>query len=312
MGVIETCTKEESSWRALFHGSLFRLLPPHERLALKMEVRPFVWITVDATLDYIAGVSWHDHECFRLSIEDCKRMCGVDSDVLLKIGECEMLADALAIFLWGIKEGVVRNIILCTGNRNVFHLMKKGKAKQGKYNRILKVVMDFTIRHNVEVSPQYLRSAHNITADGLARWTDQEIMEWLHRERMWQVDVPPEWMQTLDLVDDVDEMAVHAARIRGKLMDFLRDGRNKVCEWRPGCFTTASLMWDWRAPCWAYGIVRPVIFAMVDFHVQVRASEDDIFLLIGCAYSQLEIDGFKRDVNYVRPRYAILITPSWV
>ena len=172
--------------------------------------------------------------------------------------------------------------------------------------------MDFMIRHNIEVFSHYMRSAHNITADGLTRWADQEIMEWLHRERTWQVDVPPEWIQELTLVDGEDDMAYHMARIRGRLMDFLRDGRNRVCEWRPGCYTTASLMWDWRAPCWAYGILRPEIFAKLDFRVRLKAPEGDIFLLIGCAYSQLEIDDFKRDVSFIRPRYAILVTPSWV
>ena len=132
MSVLETCMEADQSWRALFHGSLFRLLPLHERLALKMEVQPFVWVTVDATLEYIGGVSWHGNECFRMSATECKRICGLGSDIVLKIGECEMLAAALAIVIWGIKDGVTRNIILCADNRNVLHWMKKGKAKQGE------------------------------------------------------------------------------------------------------------------------------------------------------------------------------------
>ena len=134
MSVIETCIAEDCSWRSLLRGSLFRLLPLHGRLALKMEVRPFVWITVDATLDFIAGLSWRDHECFRLSVGDCKQLCGTASDEVLRIGECEMMDTALAIILWGIKDGVVRNIILCADNRNVSHWVKKGRPSRVRPN----------------------------------------------------------------------------------------------------------------------------------------------------------------------------------
>ena len=38
----------------------------------------------------------------------------------------------------------------------------------------------------------------------------------------------------------------------------------------------------------------------------------DIFLLIGQASSQIEIGDLKRDVEYLGPRYTIVITPEWV
>ena len=196
-------------------------------------------------------------------------------------------------------------------NRNVFRWLKKGKANHGKASRILKFAMDFVIKHNIEVVPQYLRSAHNISADGLTRWDESGIMDWLRQERMTQVGVTAEWMHALnDTIDDLGDPRF-ITQIRGRMVGFLRDSNNKVCEWRPGCYTTAAILWNWGSPCWAYGILRPTIQSLVDFHVQERATRDDIFGLIGCAYSQLEIDDFKRDVRHIVPRYAILITPSW-
>ena len=121
MRAIETCPEVDVDWEALFHGSLFRLLPLAGRLSLKMEVRLSIWITVDATLDYLSGISWYDREFFRISTEEVVRLRGIPSDTVFEIGEREILAVAFAVFLWGIRDGVSRRIILRTDNRNVFH-----------------------------------------------------------------------------------------------------------------------------------------------------------------------------------------------
>ena len=189
--------------------------------------------------------------------------------------------------------------------------MGKKKAKFGKANRILKKVLDFAIKRKIEIFTQYLRSAHNISADGLTRWSENDIMDWLHHQRMEQVDVPFEWLRANDILGDEHDAGARAAAIRGNMIGFLRDNRNKVCEWRPGCYTTSSLLWGWGAPCWAYGITRPIIHSRVSSHVKERGPNDDIFCLIGSAYSQLEINDFKRDATFIMPRYAILITPVW-
>ena len=312
MSVIETCMSNETEWKDLFKGSLLRLLPLHYHLALKMEVRPFIWVTVDATLQWISGISWHDREFFRMSLDDCIRLCGLPIDTVFKIGECEMLAASFAVFLWGGEGGISRNIILCADNRNVFHWLRKGRAAHGKANRILKEVMNFIIKRKIEVTSHHLRIAHNVSADGLTRWPEDEILEWVHHQRMEQAAVPLEWLQAIDLTGNDLDGPQRAAAIRGNMIGFLNDSRNKVCEWRPGCYTTAGLLSDWGAPCWVYGITQPVVYSLVESHVKQRTAREAIFVLIGCAYSQLEIDDFKRDVTHIMPRYAILITPVWV
>ena len=312
MSVIETCMSNEVNWGNLFKGSLLRLLPLAYRMSLKMEVQPFIWVTVDATLEWISGISWHDREFFRMSIDDCIRLCGFPPDTVFKIGEGEMMAAAFAVFPWVEKSGIPRNIILRTDNRNVSHWFRKGRATHGKANRILKAVMDFIIKRKIEVTSQYLRSAHNISADGLTRWAEDDILDWLHYHRMEQVDVPPEWLRAIDVAGNDLDGPQRAAAIRGNMIGFLKGSHNKVCEWRPGRFATAGLLADWGAPCWVYGITQPIVFSLVEGYVKQRTPWGDISVLIGCAYSQLEINDFKRDVTHVMPRYAILITPIWI
>lgn len=70
-----------------------------------MEVQPIIWITVDATLEYVSGISRRNRECFRFSSDECKQICGPPEDLVFKIGECEMLAETLAIIMWGIRSG---------------------------------------------------------------------------------------------------------------------------------------------------------------------------------------------------------------
>ena len=132
MDVIETCMKVDTDWETLFHWSLLRLLPLAQRLSLKMEGQLFIWITVDATLDFISGISWRGREFFRISIVDLVRECGFPIGTVFKIGECEMLAAAFATFLWGVKQGIPRNIILCTDNRNVSTGWGKRKQNSGR------------------------------------------------------------------------------------------------------------------------------------------------------------------------------------
>ena len=186
------------------------------------------------------------------------------------------------------------------------------KAKYGKSIRILKKVLDFAIKRKIEIVSQYLRSARNISAGGLTRWREEEITDWIHRQRMEQIQVPVERLRDTDLVGHEQDASVRAAAFRGNMMGFLRDPRNKVCEWRPGCYAAASFLWDWGAPCWAYGINRPIIHSRVEFHVGHRGPRGDIFCLIGCAYPQLGIGDFKRDACFIMPMYSILITPVWV
>ena len=64
-----------------------------------MEVQPFIWITVGAALDYVSGISWHDRECFRFSVEGRAQICGFPGDLVFHIGECEMLAASHAIIM---------------------------------------------------------------------------------------------------------------------------------------------------------------------------------------------------------------------
>ena len=52
--------------------------------------------------------------------------------------------------------------------------------------------------------------------------------------------------------------------------------------------------------------------SIASFHAEGRSPVDDIFLFICCAYNQLEIGDYKRDVRLVRPRYSALLAPAWV
>ena len=58
MDIVRIIRRTESSWGDLFTGKLERLLPPEQRFACLQQPQNIVWISADATLGKIAGVSW--------------------------------------------------------------------------------------------------------------------------------------------------------------------------------------------------------------------------------------------------------------
>ena len=230
-------------------------------------------------------------------------------DAIVKIGECEMLAAALAIVIWIVRSGGTRDISLRADNQNVFHWVRKVKANHGKANRIIKFVIDLSTKRDIEAVSQYLRIAHYISADGLGGPGNYGSVTPREDDAG---GVHAEWIHALNVTIDNADGPLRITQIRGQVIGFLRDRNNNVCEWRPGCYTTDGLLWNWGSPCWAFGTLRPSIRSLVDLRVQERTVHYDIFVLIGRAYAQLQIDDFKRDERYIIPRYAISITPSWV
>ena len=160
MSVVGKCTAPDDRRRTLFTGKFPRLLPVEERMSLQSEKDLFIWITVDETMDMASCISWRDRQFFRFSISECKQVCAIPMDVVFGIGECEMMADACAIVIWGRRQGTTRHIILRTDNQNAFHWISKSQSKDGKSNRILQKVLVFLLEYGIEIIAKYLRSAH--------------------------------------------------------------------------------------------------------------------------------------------------------
>lgn len=92
----------------------------------------------------------------------------------LVIGECELAVAAIAILLWGLLGGSPRIIILRTGNINVFQWFESAKSHGLVTSKLIRLILQWRIEHHVEIIPRYVRSAHNVSADGLTRWSQYE------------------------------------------------------------------------------------------------------------------------------------------
>ena len=258
MEVVETHIPTESAWRALFEGQMIRMIKPEERLSLKLEKGVSVWISVDATMEWISGVSWNGRQFFRVRVIDFLHYFPSRMQEPFRIAECELMAAVFAILMWLKVDGVIRHIIRCAANQNVFRWVSKSKAQLGAPNRIIRRLVGYSIREKIDVSPAYLRSARNLTADGLTRWADAEVSAWLHDQRMQQAAVPLDWLQGLDLLTNLpDERPLTNSQALLHLMDFFKTSNNRVFEWRPGCYTTASLLASWGIPLICYGLNYP-------------------------------------------------------
>ena len=66
MDIVRIIRQDENSWNMLFAGRLGRLLPPGQKFARAQQPGDIIWISADATLDRIAGISCEDKEFFAL------------------------------------------------------------------------------------------------------------------------------------------------------------------------------------------------------------------------------------------------------
>ena len=111
------------------------------------------------------------------------------------ISECEISVAALGILLWGMKRLSPRIAVVCADNLNVPHWLDSGKVKPGITCKILKKLLAWCVENGVGLIPRYIRSGHNLSADGLTRWSDQECEDWRAERDLTQCNIPDEWIE---------------------------------------------------------------------------------------------------------------------
>ena len=111
----------------------------------------------------------------------------------LVIGECELAVAVIAILLWGLREGPPRIIILRTDSINFFQWFESAKSHGLVTSKLLRRILRWCIEHQVEVIPRYVRSAHNVSADGLTRWSQYACDQWCFNNKIQTVDMPELW-----------------------------------------------------------------------------------------------------------------------
>ena len=92
----------------------------------------------------------------------------------------------MAIFSWAGEGG--RNVTLRTDNQNVLRWIEHARPQYPVAGRILRALNVYCVQNGFGVFPVYVRSAHNLFADGLTRWSDSELAVRVALEGMTQVD----------------------------------------------------------------------------------------------------------------------------
>ena len=198
MDIIRIIRRTPSSWDKLPTGRLGRLLPPEQRFACPQQPEDIEWISADATLNRIAGISWEDSEFFVFDADRSVRQFKRDEAENAIISECELIVILISVLLWRQKDSRKRTMIVCADNANVFSWLNKWRSKSGTAHIILKALIDFLIDAEVEIIPRYVRSEHNLAADYLTRCTEPNITEWANANLMRRVWMPKSWFKLVD------------------------------------------------------------------------------------------------------------------
>ena len=88
---------------------------------------------------------------------------------------------------------IPRIISLCADNIDVFQRFESAKSHGKVASKLLRRILLWCIENRVEITPRYVRSAHNVSADGLTRWSQYECDQWLFGNEIQTDDMPELW-----------------------------------------------------------------------------------------------------------------------
>ena len=306
MKVLMFLRKDEKKWAEIFRGKLGRLLPDEQRFACPQYPHNVIWVSGDATLHTIAGVSWFDKEYFVTDAPPLVRELKRDLSEEIIIGECELLVTIIGSLLWGMRNGHPRIIIRCTDNYNVFAWLTKWKAKIGTSSRLLRSLIDYLIEHGIEIIPRFVRSGHNFSCDHLSRTDEYGIGKWAKTMNMKPMGLPNAWYTLVDSWrPEVDFLNLERADIPRTLRSW---GKVFVgCEWRPSGYSFASAVETIGGICYVDDPAHPVARGKIGVCTQWDGQLIDV--LCGMAWSDFEMEDFPNAIKRINPGYAILITP---
>ena len=161
-----------------------------------------------------------------------------------RIGECELIAATMAIFYWSLMGK--RNILLCTDNQNVLSCVEAAKSQAPSANRVIRALNLFCLRYQVEVLRVYVRSEHNIFADGLTRWSQSTLDDWSSQEGMNSVNALAQFWAHLFVPFNTTPLAPRVPgtfALLGEVLPFFQQYRRyRVCGWRPSNSPLAGIM----------------------------------------------------------------------
>ena len=136
-----------------------------------------------------------------------------------------------------LRQNGIRDILLCTDNRNVLRRAEPAKSNAPTENRVLRALNLFCLHYQVDVIPVYVRSGHNSVADGLTRRSEHTANDCSSREGTTRANAAEElWAHmsipynTLPLAPSVPGTFSMLAEI---LTFFQRFNRYRAWEWRP-------------------------------------------------------------------------------
>ena len=155
-------------------------------------------------------------------------------------------------------------------------------------------------------------------ADGLTRWSQVELDEWVSSEDMVEVDAVSRLWANMSLSYNPDSEATPPPTtfaISVHVLHFLRSYNYRVCECRPSHFAVAGVMGRWDVPVFSDQVLDAAIHDLLvsrASHPMELIGDIDIFLLIGFCASLSEILDFRRTVSQRSARYAAMIVPFWM
>ena len=305
--VIRTIRKCEKKWALLFCGSLERLLPPEQRFACHEYPDRVVWMSGDATLETVAGVSWSDKQFFVFRAAPLVVPFRRNPSEEVIIGECELLVVLPIALLWGKEDIHSRILIVCADNMNVSEWLSGWRAKTGCSNRMLQSMIDYLIEEGVGIIPRYVRSGRNFSCDFLSRASDNDVLEWSKRMRMKRMELPAKWRKYCDhrMQREYSELGRHI-----DIMRVLReDGPDiSACEWRPTAYTFVRACQQLH--CKVFVHEPDHLGISTQMGKVVCWNQQHIDILLGMCWADHELSDFAYSVAQICPTSAVAITPQ--
>ena len=267
-------------------------------------------ISSGATLEWEGFISRKDKEAFRIPTKAIRPLIGIPGNDYL-IWECALGCAVISLLRWGLRWGFPRIAIIRTDNVSAFRWFGSSKSHGMVSSPLLKRILQWRIATNVEVIPRYIRSAHNIPADGLTRMSQYVRGQWMYNHGTCPVEIPELWTKWAQEWGGKSGKPTVAHIPSGDADGlFLPKISNGIVEWRSEMFRPARILCEHGSRAEFIEIPNKVVFGQLPD----TASEyqgGDIPLLLGSGGRRVEMDEAQSLIRELQPRCAIFTGPGW-
>ena len=310
--------EDNGEWKKLFNGHLDRCLPLNIRLSGNIQLPPVMWLSSDATLNWIGVINWRDKQFICAPVGNLLNPFMTRETGNVHISDVELLALVMGIVVWvsefnGTALGIADNL-------NALGWMAQKKARHGASLQMLRSIHKWLVKRGKDFCGLYSRSHHNVSADHLTRLTNEEVARWGMQNGFEWVDpytINDHWRNFTAEITFGREWKIQEMEQADREKVYWEPGFGAIIDWNPGALDVARLCKDRNLKSWVSTPRHSVMDTWckslgVNVWNANESPKEKFFLETGLAKTEFEVLDFQFHCEQTGAENAVLFIPPGV